>query len=86
MSEPLDWNAKTIAEFRANEGRVGGNFEGAPIVLVHHRGRKSGREWGSGKPAAAAPAPRQSTVLTTVSGTQRPSASSPARVPPSPRH
>jgi hypothetical protein len=24
MSEPLDWNAKTIAEFQANEGRVGG--------------------------------------------------------------
>jgi deazaflavin-dependent oxidoreductase (nitroreductase family) len=45
MSEPLDWNAKTIAEFRANEGRVGGNFEGAPIVLVHHRGRKSGRDY-----------------------------------------
>jgi deazaflavin-dependent oxidoreductase (nitroreductase family) len=44
MTEPLDWNAKTIAEFRANEGRVGGPFEGAPIVLVHHRGRKSGRE------------------------------------------
>jgi deazaflavin-dependent oxidoreductase (nitroreductase family) len=45
MSEPLDWNAKTIAEFRANEGRVGGNFEGAPLVLVHHRGRNSGREY-----------------------------------------
>ena len=44
MSSPLDWNAKTIAEFRANEGRVGGVFEGAPIVLAHHRGRKSGRE------------------------------------------
>jgi deazaflavin-dependent oxidoreductase (nitroreductase family) len=44
MSEPLDWNAKTIAEFRANEGRVGGPFQGAPIVLVHHRGRRSGRE------------------------------------------
>jgi hypothetical protein len=29
MSEPLDWNAKTIAEFRANGGRVGGNFAGA---------------------------------------------------------
>ena len=43
MSDPLDWNAKTIAEFRANEGRVGGTFEGAPIVLVHHRGRNSGR-------------------------------------------
>src|SRR5690348_7835799 len=45
MSEALDWNAKTIAEFRANEGRVGGNFEGAPLVLVHHRGRTSGREY-----------------------------------------
>ena len=44
MSDPLDWNGKTIAEFRANEGRVGGTFEGAPLVLVHHRGRKSGRE------------------------------------------
>jgi deazaflavin-dependent oxidoreductase (nitroreductase family) len=45
MSEPLDWNAQTIAEFRANEGNVGGTFEGAPIVLVHHRGRKSAREY-----------------------------------------
>ena len=45
MSETLDWNAKTIAEFRANEGKVGGNFEGAPLVLVHHRGRASGREY-----------------------------------------
>jgi hypothetical protein len=24
MSDTLDWNAKTIAEFRANEGTVGG--------------------------------------------------------------
>ncbi|MBV1850450.1 nitroreductase family deazaflavin-dependent oxidoreductase [Catellatospora tritici] len=39
-----DWNAKVIDEFRANEGRVGGPFTGAPMVLVHHRGRKSGRE------------------------------------------
>jgi len=45
MSDPQDWNAKTIAEFRANEGRVGGDFEGAPMVLLHHRGRKSGREY-----------------------------------------
>jgi hypothetical protein len=28
MSDTLDGNAKTIAEFRANEDRVGGNFEG----------------------------------------------------------
>ena len=45
MTEASDWNAKIIAEFRANEGRVGGAFEGAPITLVHHRGRKSGREY-----------------------------------------
>jgi deazaflavin-dependent oxidoreductase (nitroreductase family) len=45
MSDTLDWNAKTITEFRANEGRVGGVFEGAPLVLAHHRGRKSGREY-----------------------------------------
>jgi deazaflavin-dependent oxidoreductase (nitroreductase family) len=44
MPDPNDWNASTIAEFRANEGRVGGPFEGAPLVLVHHRGRTSGRE------------------------------------------
>jgi deazaflavin-dependent oxidoreductase (nitroreductase family) len=45
MPDPNDWNASTIAEFRANEGRVGGPFEGAPLVLVHHRGRKSRREY-----------------------------------------
>jgi deazaflavin-dependent oxidoreductase (nitroreductase family) len=39
-----DWNGKVIEEFRANEGRVGGPFTGAPMVLLHHRGRKSGRE------------------------------------------
>jgi deazaflavin-dependent oxidoreductase (nitroreductase family) len=37
-----DMNTKVIAEFWANEGRVGGNFEGAPMILVHHKGRKSG--------------------------------------------
>ena len=45
MSDTVDWNAKTIAEFRANEGRVGGVFEGAPMVLLLHRGRKSRREY-----------------------------------------
>ncbi|MFE2997523.1 nitroreductase/quinone reductase family protein [Nocardia sp. NPDC059246] len=39
-----DWNTNIINEFRANEGRVGGPFEGAPIILVHHRGRRTGRE------------------------------------------
>ena len=37
-----DWNTKIIEEFRANEGKVGGRFEGAPMILVHHVGRKSG--------------------------------------------
>ena len=39
-----DWNDKIIAEFRANEGRVGGNFEGAPLLLLHSTGAKSGQE------------------------------------------
>lgn len=43
MSAPADWNTQVINEFRANEGRVGGNFEGAPMVLVHHVGRKTGK-------------------------------------------
>ena len=45
MSEFNDWNQRVVAEFRANEGRVGGSFEGAPMVLVHHVGRKSGNEY-----------------------------------------
>jgi len=42
---PDNWNDKVIAEFRANDGRVGGPFEGAPVVLVLHRGRTSGRDY-----------------------------------------
>ena len=45
MPDSNDWNERNIAEFRANGGRVGGNFEGAPVVLVHHQGRRSGREY-----------------------------------------
>lgn len=37
-----DWNQKIIEEFRANEGRVGGMFEGAPMIIIHHVGAKSG--------------------------------------------
>jgi deazaflavin-dependent oxidoreductase (nitroreductase family) len=40
-----DFNESIIAEFRANEGRVGGPFQDAPIVLVHHVGRKSGKQY-----------------------------------------
>ncbi len=44
MGEAQDWNAKIIEEFRANEGRLGGEFEGAPVLLLHTTGAKSGRE------------------------------------------
>ncbi len=39
-----DWNRNIINEFRANEGKVGGQFEGAPMVLLTHTGRKSGQQ------------------------------------------
>jgi len=39
-----EWNDKIIKEFRANAGRVGGSFEGAPLLLLHSTGAKSGRE------------------------------------------
>jgi deazaflavin-dependent oxidoreductase (nitroreductase family) len=37
-----DWNAKIIEEFRANAGNVGGQFEGAPLLLLHSVGARSG--------------------------------------------
>jgi deazaflavin-dependent oxidoreductase (nitroreductase family) len=45
MPEASSWNDKIIAEFRAHGGRVGGPFEGAPVSLLHHRGRTSGRKY-----------------------------------------
>jgi deazaflavin-dependent oxidoreductase (nitroreductase family) len=40
-----DWNTQVIKEFRANGGQVGGNFAGAPMTLLHHTGRKSGKKY-----------------------------------------
>lgn len=37
-----NWNDPIIQQFRANEGRVGGRFEGRPILLLHHTGAKTG--------------------------------------------
>lgn len=39
-----DWNQKIIEEFRANGGKVGGNFEGRTLLLLHSIGAKSGQE------------------------------------------
>ena len=38
-----DFNSKIIEEFRANDGKVGGGFEGAPLLLLHTVGAKSGK-------------------------------------------
>ena len=40
--DPNDWNQQIIAEFRANDGVVGGVFEGKPLLILHHTGAKSG--------------------------------------------
>jgi deazaflavin-dependent oxidoreductase (nitroreductase family) len=41
-TSPADFNASIIEEFRANQGRVGGHFEGTPVLLLHHTGARSG--------------------------------------------
>jgi deazaflavin-dependent oxidoreductase (nitroreductase family) len=44
MSDSDDFNRRNIEEFRANHGRVGGQFEGAPVLLLHSVGARSGEE------------------------------------------
>ena len=44
MSEADDRNKNIINEFRANEGRVGGRFEGRTLLLLHNKGAKSKQE------------------------------------------
>ncbi len=39
-----DWNAGVIDEFRTNHGKVGGPFKGAPLLLLHHKGARSGKQ------------------------------------------
>jgi deazaflavin-dependent oxidoreductase (nitroreductase family) len=39
-----DWDTTVIDEFRTNGGKVGGDFEGMPLLLLHHVGAKSGTE------------------------------------------
>ncbi len=39
-----DWNAQIIEEFRANEGKVGGMFEGGTLLLLHSTGAKTSKE------------------------------------------
>lgn len=41
-TSPAEFQASVIAEFRANQGVVGGIFEGMSMLLLHHVGAKSG--------------------------------------------
>jgi deazaflavin-dependent oxidoreductase (nitroreductase family) len=43
-TSPQDFNAQIIEEFHANQGRVGGPFEGATLLLLHHVGAKTGKD------------------------------------------
>jgi deazaflavin-dependent oxidoreductase (nitroreductase family) len=43
LSDVNDFNKSIIEEFRANDGKVGGPFEGAPLLILHSTGAKSGK-------------------------------------------
>lgn len=43
-AELHDLNRGVIAEFRENEGRIGGRFEDVPMLLLHSVGARSGAE------------------------------------------
>jgi deazaflavin-dependent oxidoreductase (nitroreductase family) len=44
MTSRDDPNRRVIEEFRANGGKVGGPFEQMPLLLLHHKGAKTGHE------------------------------------------
>ena len=43
MTDMDDFNKQVIEEFRTNDGKVGGMFEGAPMVLLTTTGARSGQ-------------------------------------------
>jgi len=43
-NERIDYNQRNIEEFRANDGKVGGRFEGKTLLLLHTTGAKTGKE------------------------------------------
>lgn len=66
-----DRNLPIVNEFRANEGRVGGPFEGHTMLLLHNRGRNSGADYVN--PLAYLPDPDDaSTVYVFASAGGRP--------------
>ena len=48
MADPMaEFNKKVIDEFRANGGKVTGQFAGAPMIIITHQGAKSGKTYTS---------------------------------------
>jgi deazaflavin-dependent oxidoreductase (nitroreductase family) len=45
MADMNEFNRRVIEEFRSNDGKVGGQFAGAPMILITHKGAKSGRTY-----------------------------------------
>lgn len=45
MSEMSEFNKRIIEEFRANRGKVGGQFANAPMLLLTTTGARSGRSY-----------------------------------------
>ncbi|MGH2486757.1 MAG: nitroreductase/quinone reductase family protein, partial [Ktedonobacterales bacterium] len=43
MADSNDWNRQTIEAFRANQGKVGGMWEGRPLLVLTTTGAKSGQ-------------------------------------------
>ena len=44
MSSPNNWNQQVIEEFHANGGKVGGQFAGGSLLLLHTIGAKSNQQ------------------------------------------
>ena len=42
-NEMSDWNQEVIEEFRTQGGKVGGFYDGVPLLLLTTRGRRSGK-------------------------------------------
>ena len=42
MTDTENWNTSIIDEFRANDGKVGGMFEGATMLLLKSTGARTG--------------------------------------------
>jgi deazaflavin-dependent oxidoreductase (nitroreductase family) len=46
MADPMaEFNKKVIDEFRSSGGKVSGQFQGAPMIIITHTGAKSGKTY-----------------------------------------